>query len=313
MLMQCCLIWAFVSGALPLEEQKAYEALDIRDDYDEMDFDEDLMEEGDFFAVCNGYCIDREDCHENPEVHHIHYVQFEEQTINSDHIQLLKKFSFLESMNFINCDFQEGLDFEFESWPKLEDLTIYRHDNDVALSPNILNQIVKSKSIVRINAQISPDDYSVLAQSKSIKTLKLELDRHTDLRPLLPLRHQILELSISITEEPPENLSDVLNQFTALRILRLYSASVDDAFVKSIQKMNLAILWLIDTNITDKSVSTLEKWSSLNDICIYSLENKTKITSKGEEALRQISNKKVWFQTAPLARGWEDLTPEELK
>jgi len=345
MLTELCLISGLLWGVLPPEEDHAYEQLagvpifgddvasltyhygdddeDVEvelnadkesDKSEESDENEDEEgEEGSVIVLCNGGCIDLTDCRHDKVEHHVWLVEFKNMTITRQHIDYLKCFPELEDLSFLDCEFEKDLKIPFDHWPKLTDFNWLSSEEQGGTIPEwLLKQITLSKSVARISGDISPKDIPLVTGMKSLRSFRLEISDETSLRALLPLRDQLLELYLS--GKCPENLAETLSQFHALRILHIYDMPVDDTFVGSIQKMDLAILWLIKTDVTDGCIPTIKNWKTLHDVCISSLKREDcKITPKGEQELLQTPGKDVWVHGVPFARGWENLSDEELK
>lgn len=290
-----CVFFVLMCGALDSHEELAAKTLD----------------KNGFCVLCDHYCLDLEECSLCEEIHHISSVAFYKQDVlKQKHIEQMKQFEKLKDMDFNNCRFQKNLNFPFEYWTQLTDFG-WKDDNK-PIPKRILEQVIRSNSLTNVHFKVSGCDLHLLVQMNSLKSFSLKLDKETDLRALLPLRNQLLELSIS--GEIPEHFGQTLRQFRNLRILRISNMPVDVEFVTLIREMDLAVLWLVNTEVTDEVVPILKTWETLNEICICSFKKEDcKITSKGEIELRAIEEKNVWFNEIPFACGWEHLTEAELK
>lgn len=343
MILDFCLISGLLWGVLPPEEDHACEQLagvsifgdDVAsltyhygdDDEDvevelnrdeesgesEESYEDEEEEEGSVIVLCNGGCLDLTDCRHDKGKHHVVSVGFENMSVTRQYLEYLKCFPELEDLSFLDCEFEKDLKIPFDHWPKLTDFNWSSSAEQETPIPDwLLKQVALSKSIARISGDISPKDIPLVTGMKSLRSFRLEICDETSLRALLPLRDQLLELYLS--GKCPENLAETLSQFHALRILHIYDMPVDDAFVGSIQKMDLAILWLIKTDVTDGCIPTIKNWKTLHDVCISSLKREDcQITPEGEQELLQTPGKDIWVHEVPFARGWENLSDEELK
>lgn len=267
-------------------------------------------------ASCQESCFGIEDYRACKNEHYIstvtHFGGGDKQTqvITQNDLDKMKAFSQLDYIWLVDCQLPRSLTIPISSWSKLQSFDW--SDGDKALPEEILRQLVQSPSIIDLECKISSKDIGLLCQMKSLKSLYLELEKQTDLTALRPLQKQLISLNLS--GEIPDNLAEELSHFTNLRILYIHHMPVDRQFIAALSKLDLAILWLIDTPVSDDAIPTLEQWKTLNEICICpAYRSEGKITNKGKERLRRIPGKTIWLDEVPFARTWEYLTEAELK
>lgn len=290
-----CVFVLLMCGALDSHEEPAAKAL----------------EKNGFCILCDHCCEDLEICRLSDEIHHVVLVDlYDQKVLKQKHIEHMKQFKKLKAISLYGCRFQKNLIIPFEYWTQITEFSW--DESDKPIPKAILEQVIRSDSLTDVSFEMSGSDLHLLTQMKSLKSVSLRLDKETDLRDLLPLRDQLLDLSIS--GEIPEDFGQTLRQFRNLRLLFISNMPVDVEFVALIREMDLAVLWLINTEVTDEVVPILKTWETLNEICICSFkEEDCKITPQGEIELRAIEGKKIWFKEIPFACSWRDLTEAELK
>ncbi len=139
------------------------------------------------------------------------------------------------------------------------------------------------------NAGFMVNEMGINASELSVKFTKKEISKKV-LKTLSNLEMQIVELELSNTNLTDE-MTNSLNKFENLKILRLDNTNITDKTLQNIDKLkHLEVLNLFKTSVTDQGIETLLK--SIKPKQIYTWE--TQVTQETAERLQKLHDVKIY-------------------